>query len=575
MPLCKHFEKSGFPGSCKVYQKQGPPAQQWITVIKAALPPDLKDDKGHDFKFGTKIQLCKCHFKESDFSIIIPNFKQCLNSYVVPVCNFRMDDSDIDDDEQNIIEQVEQDIEKAVSSFSEAQRQKLMGYKVNGWPDEDIIAAIGLRVKMSEQAYESVSSQFPLPSLRVLYRKMSAIKMTDGLSNDVMKALIEDSKHLTTNERYVGLIIDETALEPGIQFDPSSKQIADAISPDFADPASPDEPASKLMVVMLKSLLSKKKQAICYYFTGNRVDGKQLKQMVLKVIAKIESESNYRIVFVSSDMERANVGMWKEFGADPVKPYADCQELRQELFFIPDASHLFKNVRNSLLKHKFVLEDGGKVKLDPFRRMFTAIKDGNISERKYFNPDNLFKLSNYGKMKVKNVEDLVAPEMLAQLRELRMTDETFGSDDDAADTSCLIKFLEMMAKWFHIMQCTDIGSDLCLKAGEKDVADILFEVSSCFDKMKVENMNGKVERKPIQRGMIMLSNAAKGLLEYVQKDSKGQITSIALGNITSDTIENHFSRMRYRSPKLTAAGISSVTKMISVSGPLKLSSKAM
>ena len=550
-----------------MYRKEGEPARRWITAIKAAIPAGLKDAKGNDFDFSQKaFYLCKCHFVESDFSLKQVNGKRCLNSFVTPVCDFKVyDEDDENDDVASVVDQIQHDIEKAMSKFTDAQRKKLLGYKINGWPEEDILAAIALRLQMSQSAYEAVEAKLPLPSLRVLQKKMSQILMTDGMSNDVMNALIADSEHLTETERFAGLIIDETALEPGIQFDPSTKQMVGAVSSEFKDAASPDEPATKLLVVMLKSLLSKKKQAICYYFTGNKVDGKQLKQLILKLIAKIESESSYQIAFVSSDMGGANVGMWKEFGANADKPYADCSERRQPLFFIPDASHLFKNIRNCLLKHDFKLNDGGVVKLDPFKRLFEAVKEGNVSERIHFNPDNLFKLSNYGKMKVKNVEDLVSSEMIKQLTDLQTKDEIFGTDSEAAETACLVKFLEMMGEWFHIMQCTDIESDFCLKPGSHN-ADVLENVAECFDKMKIRNMSGKEERKRIQRGMIFLSNAAKGLLEHVKKESNGQITSIALGNITSDTVENHFSRMRYRSPKLTAAGVSSVTRMVSLSG---------
>lgn len=544
-------------------------AARWTAIMKGEMPDGMKDKKGKEITFPkTKLAICHCHFDEDDY--VNNEHETYLKPDADPICSF---------DTASLVSQLKQElaaakaeIETVKRNFTDYQYKKLLGQGVRDWPEEDISIGMNLRAMMSESAYDTVSSLFPIPSSSVIKRKISNIDLTDGIADDYIRALSKLSDSAAQDQLYAGLILDETALRQSIEYDTSSKQLTGHTSSEFGS-TDDENPASKLLVVLLKLLQAKGKQVVAYFFTSDKVTGKQLQSVVQKIITEIESKTKYKIVFVSTDMCGSNLGMWKEFGATEQMPaIAHPVDDTRSLVFVPDASHLLKNIRNSLLTHNFLLPDGSLVTLAPFRRLFEKIASGDVTELVPFKSENLFKLNNFGKMKVKNVELLISDGMIQQLDSLAELEANFGSDDDSVETRSLTRFLSLLNKWFAVMQCTEAASVNALDYNSTTVHHLLKDVAEMFGGMCVSTLkSGKVDRKPIQKGMIMLSNASQRLSEHVYMHSEGEISRIALGHITSDSIENHFSRMRFRSQNFSASEVPRINKMISMTSSGRLS----
>ena len=211
------------------------------------------------------------------------------------------------------------------------------------------------------------------------------------------------------------------------ELDPSGHFITGGISEDFN--SGTEEPAKKVLFFMLKSLFTKRKQAIAYYYTSNSVTGKQMKDTVSNIISTIENKTNFRIHFISSDMGGPNLGMWKEFGVNSYIPYCNHpDDPSRKLFFCPDCGYILKNIRNCLLTHQIILPDAFRNKHGLFRNVVSLepfhllLKHQNSELCPTFIPELTYKLiipkDGFAKMKNHPIEVLFSIRMSSALMEL-------------------------------------------------------------------------------------------------------------------------------------------------------------
>lgn len=83
-------------------------------------------------------------------------------------------------------------------------------------------------MKWETQGYSDFVTKFPIfPSVRTLQRAVEHMKFESGILKEVFDVLQCQVPHMTLQERYCMIALDEMAIKPGEMYDPSSKRIID------------------------------------------------------------------------------------------------------------------------------------------------------------------------------------------------------------------------------------------------------------------------------------------------------------------------------------------------------------
>ena len=196
---------------------------------------------------------------------------------------------------------------------------------------------------------------FPIPSSRTCNRWLQNLSFDSGLLDDFFNFLAKKIPLMSESNRHCALSTDAIHLVPGYDIDQSTKKIIGGIT----FPHSEGD-ATCALVFMICGTRERWKETIAYYFTGNSVNGEQMKNVVVEIITKSEEIGLY-VDSLTHDMGPDNTGMLNAFGigvnlksreitSSIVHP---CNPNRR-LYFYCDAPHIFKNLANGLRTHKTI-----------------------------------------------------------------------------------------------------------------------------------------------------------------------------------------------------------------------------
>ncbi|CAI6353805.1 unnamed protein product [Macrosiphum euphorbiae] len=110
------------------------------------------------------------------------------------------------------------------------------------------------------------------------------------------------------------------------------------------------------LVLMLGGISTRWKKTVAYFFTGKSVNGNVYHDIVVDIISKTES-IGLNVVALISDMGPSNQSLWRKWNITAGRhcklsnflplPLDD----NRKLFVIPDVPHLFKNIKNMLVRN--------------------------------------------------------------------------------------------------------------------------------------------------------------------------------------------------------------------------------
>ena len=264
------------------------------------------------------------------------------------------------------------------------------------------------------------------------------------------------------------MIVDETAIfvRPEIGHD----LILGVCSQEFNN-SDDIQHADKILVILLRSLVSKKRHVVGYFYTKN-VNGAQLYQVLKDIIIKIENETRFRIHAISSDMGPCNRGAWESFGISVLSKgvrknigqhLLNASETPRSLFWFPDSSHLLKNIRNFMTTHSYVLPKFFCIQHDlrPLSIASLAPVEAMIAIRERGGPNFQPKLrqdviipSGFNKMNVGYVVRFFCPETVIALKRFQEftkvhQDFVVNCSQDVIDS--VICFIELVSDWFQLV----------------------------------------------------------------------------------------------------------------------------
>jgi len=215
---------------------------------------------------------------------------------------------------------------------------------------------------MSSSAYSALrnSGALTLPSERTLRDYTHFIKPDVGFSNEVDLHLLKEAKLLSFRERYVCLIFDEVKIKEDLVYDKNSGEMIgfsnigdinnclEAFQRDCEDDTQKPQLATHMLVFMVSGIASKLNYPYAQ-FPCTSLSGDQLYSLVWGCIRRLEG-IGFKVVATTCDGASCNRKFIKVHGETgelvykTKNPYSDDES--RSLFFLSDAPHLIKTVRN-------------------------------------------------------------------------------------------------------------------------------------------------------------------------------------------------------------------------------------
>lgn len=466
---------------------------------------------------------------------------------------------------------------------------KFQGKSINGikWSNQTIKQSLKYRYTSGGTGYEEFRKIIPLPSQRTLSRRIQKLKFEPGILLEIFELLKHKVTEMTYKDRDCIIMTDEMAIEEGIEYDSSLKQMFGNVT----FPLLTKKKAKNAMVVMLGGIQTHWKVIVAYELTdsiNNKEYGIHLKKMILKIISMAE-DIGLRVHINTNDMGPLNIKMWKEFDikckkvnatenpeinyldlhASIVHPNQDSQQKQtRRLHFMADVPHLFKNICQALINNRsFTISDecakeynlkSNKVDFNDIEDLFN-VQASFKSSLKLAPKLEEFKLhpTNFEKMKVKTSFHLLHRDVSSSLRILA------EQETDKKDTYLTTAwFIEFINKWFYLM--TSRGPcDGALNPKYKDSYDDNLQfLKKCIHVFKYIIIGNRKCWKPIQTGLIISTTSVIEFSSYCFEELNYKY--LLTGRLTQDALENLFCTVRIKQKKPSAVTFKNILKIISI-----------
>ncbi|XP_035209311.1 uncharacterized protein LOC118183814 [Stegodyphus dumicola] len=204
----------------------------------------------------------------------------------------------------------------------------------------------------SRAAYRVLKEFLQLPDERTLQRFVSSKLSYTGISADVIFALKQVLQNKEKHEKMFALIFDEISLKPSLVYDRQKDHVIGF--EDFGGLRS-DSFANHALVLMLRSLTSKKKVPLGFYFSSHAMNAERLRDIVMEALSKLSS-ANATVKALVCDQSGSNCRLFGLLGTESTKPFFYFNG--QKVFCLFDPPHLLKNLRRSLMKYDLQTNKG-------------------------------------------------------------------------------------------------------------------------------------------------------------------------------------------------------------------------
>lgn len=444
------------------------------------------------------------------------------------------------------------------------------------WSNETLSLGYRLRFACGSSGYtQLLKEKWPLPSIRTLTRKVENFKFCGGeLNKEIMEFLKLKIDVLKDIHKHCLLLLDEMSITPIITYDTSTQQMIGYIT--LRDKKlSTNEKATHALVFMLAGLCARWKQTVRYEFTGDSVDERELKNIIMDIIEKAENQCKLLVHVVTSDMGPANQAVWRIFNISAHRHQPTINSIQhpvdpnRRLYFYADVPHALKNMNSGLqanekatLPEKFVKKYNLPSNEFKIKHLFDIIEvdkenDYKISHK--LKKEHLhIKSDHFKSMRVGIARAVLSEQNASALQYLACNDP----EDQRLSTAHLVL---VIAKWFDEMCSTNINLAFSLKNKTEynTKIDFLKEFMEIITELRVGD---KGYWKPWQTAVLISTTTVIELATYLL--SQG-ITYFVPSRLTQNCLENLFSVMRSLNVIPNALQFKHNLKLISISQYMK------
>lgn len=217
----------------------------------------------------------------------------------------------------------------------------------------------------SPNAYQMLRKQLRLPSKSLIKRWLGSLDIREGFSDNILTLMTEQAKNLPVQARVVEMLVDETKMKPNWVFHEQTDSIV-GFPTQLPGRSVVKEQASSVLVVMIKTILTGKKQCIGFFFSKNGFKSDELTVIINASIERVV-QTGYIPKVLINDQNSTNQALLKGYGVTVDRPYFEVNGSR--IYAMYDPPHLLKSARNNLMHHNGIYKNQ-IVKWDHIRLLF-------------------------------------------------------------------------------------------------------------------------------------------------------------------------------------------------------------
>lgn len=225
--------------------------------------------------------------------------------------------------------------------------------KCQKWPEDAKLLAQNLHYK-SPACYRYMQEylKIGLPSIRSINRWLPIKCMQPGFNPILTHNLKELISTWNLEVRQAVLVFDEVDIRRSLTFDTTKDEIIGYV--DMGNEKT-IELAKHVCLFMIRGIFSNWKIVISYFATSNVMNSEHLKNKIKDNISYC-NEIGINIRAIVCDQGSNNRSALKLLGTNSTQPYFYFNS--KKIFVIYDVPHLFKSIRNTLIKSDISFEGG-------------------------------------------------------------------------------------------------------------------------------------------------------------------------------------------------------------------------
>jgi hypothetical protein len=453
--------------------------------------------------------------------------------------------------------------------FSKDQISIIEGKKFTKWSVQSIRKGLLAMHKCGTKFYKILRKKFvPLPSYDTCNRKIANFKIQTGIIDFNCVMLNKKYEKISNAKRRIGLVFDEKAIVPGIQWDASNKKNIGKVTLKPSSNLMKKDPeceklAKNMLVVMAAGFDTRIKLPIGVHLTAGCTDGNAMKQFILECIVAVETIGKVKVDYLCMDLGPSNCSFLKSLDISVSlsgEKYSFQHPLdeKRSVFIIPDIIHVFKNITSALRKRDILISDSlvTQFHLSSNIATFKNILQVYNKQQKYE-----FKLArdlkfetvrpnHFEVMKEKNSFNLLSQSVSTSIQLLDYNSQNCGKNNA---TSWLLNVLNILHE--VILDKTGWSAD------EKEKMDTHTELFNWILDSFIPGIKFIGFRLPSIAG---LSMALKSILKLNESYLNLEIYPMIMSRYLSNCVENLFSAVTQISSKPSALHMLYALRQISI-----------
>ncbi|CAG9782443.1 unnamed protein product [Diatraea saccharalis] len=283
--------------------------------------------------------------------------------------------------------------------------------------DEEKMIALAI-MKQSPKSYRFLRRIFILPSVRIINKMITTLKMDSGINPRIFQTIKSEIAKWPETKKYCSVLFDEVALEPGLAYDKHSDSICGFVelnekANNYADHA---------LVFMVRGALHKWQQPVCFYFCEGATSGTVLKNIIKTVVTEVTKTGLLPVALIcdqGTSFQSAIKKLKEETKRHQIQmdeTYDDTIIIEnQKISILYDPPHLIKGIRNNFL-NKNIKYNGKISKWDDIVDVYnTDCKHAEMRMLHKLNDEHVIP-QKIKKMKVKNCTRVLSKTVASALR---------------------------------------------------------------------------------------------------------------------------------------------------------------
>lgn len=426
---------------------------------------------------------------------------------------------------------------KELPTFSKAlTTMQLYHKKRSPWLPMEKITSLSIYYK-SPAAYNFLrSKQVTLPAPSTLATWLRNFKYRPGYNPTLFQILKLKTNTMSKQMKECVLLFDGMSIKKAIEYS-KAKDLIEGFE-DLGELGRKPILAKEALVLMLRGIYSNWKIPIAFYFTENGVKCNELIAILKKLLSSLKDIGLNPLATIC-DQGAVNQQVCRTLNISIEKPYWELNG--SKFFWIFDAPHLIKSVRNNLLNSDFVINE----KLISFKVIENVYQIDKISTTGKV----LTKLTdvhihpnNFQKMSVKYAVQIFSGTMAAAIKTAIDTNQI--QSEYAQSTA---DFIEIVNDLFDALNSRTLYSvkqcSCALNDTNDHVLSALEKAKDLFSNLRKISKKQEGTRPPCFDGVLLTIQSVVQI--YEEQKNKG-FSFLLTARLNQDVLENFFSVIRQR-----------------------------